>query len=153
MPSSCYSYSSDCSPESARYDSSAFCEKLMIASRLCRITSRIIEVLALGTFTHTTFGGGPSRRASWRKSESFETMIKSCCLAYSQISLSVASASSSSPTCDMSVKSSRNRRISFRERFWSRRSITQEWRGGVHGLRRTSTRLEYCRRSIRGNRR
>ena len=35
-------------------------------------------------------GGGPFRKANWRKSESFDTITKPCSPAYVQISLSVA---------------------------------------------------------------
>lgn len=54
------------------------------------ITCRTVAVEAFPTRSQTTFGGGPWRNASWRKSESFETIPRSWSPAYSQISWSVA---------------------------------------------------------------
>lgn len=53
--------------------SSARAKALMSSARLRR-RSMIVAVDALPTRSHTAFGGGPSRNASCRKSESFETM-------------------------------------------------------------------------------
>ena len=62
--------------ESARKAASASAPKARISVRLDRSNALMSVVVQLPRRIQMTFGGGPRRKLTWWKSESFETIVR-----------------------------------------------------------------------------
>src|SRR6202011_3870724 len=98
------------------------------------------------------FGGAPKNKLRSSKSESLETMVRPCFLAYSQIASSVALPRPHSCTCNESGYRSDQESTSRGERFSSKSSFTRsESRPCVRDQRQTPGKRVYLARSNREN--
>src|SRR5689334_22445979 len=89
------------------------------------ITNSAYAVEQFSVRSQITLGGEPRRRLLFRKSESLETIVRPFCLAYSQISRSVAVFSPQSRTCREPGYASLSKSTRREERFWSTSSFTR----------------------------